>query len=62
MKWTKGNTIDMVAADALAPTADTKPSANTALTPLIRGTMYSYIQQFYIEWQPSSEQNKLIKK
>ena len=62
MKWTKGNTIDMVPADALAPNSRTKPSANTALTPLINCiAMYSSIQQFYIEWQPFNKQNKLIK-
>ena len=59
MKWTKGNTIDMVAADALVPNARTKTSASTALTPLIHGTMYSSIKQFYIEWHPFNKQNKL---
>ena len=49
----------MVAADALAPNTRTKPSASTALTPLIHGTMYSSIQQFYIEWQPFNKQNRL---
>ena len=43
MKWTKDNTIDMVAADALAPNARTETQARTALTPLIHGTMCSSI-------------------
>ena len=49
----------MVAADALAPNTRIKPSESTALAPLIHGTMYSSIQQFYIEWQLFNKQKRL---
>ena len=49
----------MVAADALAPNTRTKPSASTAPTPLIHGTIYSSIQQIYNECQPFNKQNRL---